>query len=133
MKWRQQLKKWISSYAAVLSIVWFLLIFAACAIPGQYIPSTNWLDWFAVDKWVHAILFFVMNSLLILLALKRTHYGLIIFFATVFCILYGISLELMQAYVFSNRSADWVDAMANAFGSLMALLLVKKVRTNFID
>jgi len=33
----------------------------------------------------------------------------------------------MQAKVFSDRSADWFDVIANTFGCLVALLLRSKI------
>lgn len=36
------------------------------------------------------------------------------------CIAFGGMLEIMQATVFSNRSADWFDFIANTFGCFVA-------------
>jgi hypothetical protein len=44
------------------------------------------------------------------------------------CVCYGAALEWMQANLFSNRSSDWKDMVANSFGCLVALLLIKKIR-----
>jgi len=44
-----------------------------------------------------------------------------------FSVMYGGLLEIMQAKVFSERSADWYDMIANSFGCLMALLLNRKI------
>jgi VanZ family protein len=37
------------------------------------------------------------------------------------CVAYGGMLEIMQATVFSNRSGDWFDFIANSFGLLYGL------------
>jgi hypothetical protein len=34
----------------------------------------------------------------------------------------------MQATVFSDRSADWLDMIANTFGCVMALVVQTKIR-----
>ena len=42
------------------------------------------------------------------------------------CISYGGLLEIMQATVFSQRSGDWYDFIANTFGCFLALWLFRK-------
>lgn len=39
---------------------------------------------------------------------------------------YGGLLEVMQATVFSQRSGDWLDFIANSFGCLMGLWFFSK-------
>jgi glycopeptide antibiotics resistance protein len=40
-----------------------------------------------------------------------------------FCITYGGSLEIMQYYIFSERSGDILDFIANSTGCLIGLFL----------
>lgn len=42
------------------------------------------------------------------------------------CIAYGGMLEIMQATVFSQRSGDWLDFIANSFGCCMGLWFFSK-------
>jgi VanZ family protein len=42
------------------------------------------------------------------------------------CIAYGGSLEIMQTTIFSQRSGDWLDFIANSFGCAMGLLFFSK-------
>ena len=107
---------------------WTLLIFALCSVPGEYIPSTTWLDLLGADKWVHAFIFFVLNALLILDLAKKRKGGLQFFISFLACVGYGVVLELMQAWVFSHRSADLEDAAANMVGCLVALLFAGRIR-----
>jgi VanZ family protein len=46
------------------------------------------------------------------------------------CVAYGGMLEIMQATVFSNRSGDWLDFIANSFGCLMGLVVFYKKERN---
>ena len=73
-------------------------------------------------------MFFILNSLLFLVVIKRAQpkQWMIIYF--LLCVLYGGLLEIMQAKFFSNRSADWQDFVANSFGCLMAVLCFKKLK-----
>jgi len=49
------------------------------------------------------------------------------------CISYGGLLEIMQATVFSNRSGDWLDFIANSFGCLMGLYLLPKRKEYYLN
>lgn len=55
---------------------------------------------------------------------KKTFYGIL---ALLFCVLYGGSLELMQFYVFSSRSGDVLDFIANSSGALLGFFLFSKI------
>jgi VanZ family protein len=114
-----------------LAAAWALLIFALCSMPGRFIPTASWLELLSFDKWVHAGIFFILVSLFCLGVMVH---GQSFYFILLFCfcsIVYGGLLEIMQAKVFSERSADWQDFVANSFGCLMALLFHKKI-VNFI-
>lgn len=115
----------------MLSLLWAAFIFVLCATPGNLIPSANWLELLSFDKWVHAGMFFILSSLLFLMVLKNMqhHYWIIIYFFI--GVIFGALLELMQAYCFINRSADWQDIIANSFGCVLALILFKKLKLFF--
>lgn len=119
----------IYRYSGIFTAIWFLFIFILCATPGQYIPSNNWLELLSVDKLVHALIFFILTALFILTVLKNQKSISFLAIGIIACILYGVGLEWMQANYLTNRSADWKDIIANSFGCLMALLVLKKLRT----
>ena len=122
------MKKILYKRSPIFSFAWAAIIFVLCATPGHLIPSANWLELLSFDKWVHASVFFVLCSLLFLVAIKynQTKVWMIVYFFT--CVLYGGLLEVMQAKCFSNRSADWQDFVANSFGCLMAVILFKRIK-----
>ncbi|MCC6370438.1 MAG: VanZ family protein [Bacteroidia bacterium] len=122
------MKKIILRYPEFTSLVWTHLIFLLCATPGRYIPTANWLEILSFDKLVHAGIFFVLCSLLILVTLKKQQGKTWIVIYLLGGILYGASLEWMQANVFSERSADWLDICANTFGCLLSLFFLRKYR-----
>jgi hypothetical protein len=115
----------IYKHSLSFSVTWAIIIIALCATPGQYVPSAKWLDLLSFDKFVHASIFFVQCSLLIFVS-KKYHSNenyLWLYFSA--CILFGGALEIMQAKVFSNRSGDWLDFIANSIGCIAALLTFK--------
>ena len=106
-------------------IIWTLVIFGLCSMPGKAIPHISWLELLSFDKFVHAAIFFA-EQILFMRALQHIlkGYGL---YALLFCLMYGGSLELMQFYIFDSRSGDWFDFIANATGAFLGLLLYNKV------
>lgn len=121
------MKQFVFKYAKTLSVIWALIILVLCSMPGQYVPSVSLLEMLSFDKWVHAVMFFVLCALIFIHVKKQTEEKKkVILFLTI-AILYGCSLEIMQGTLFSNRSADWNDIIANSLGCLMAFLFYKKV------
>jgi VanZ family protein len=108
-------------------IAWTLVIFTLCSMPGKAIPHISWLELLSFDKFVHAGIFFTEQILLMraLSYLNRTNFTGII--ALLFCIIYGGCLELMQYYVFSSRSGDILDFIANSTGAVTGFFLFNKI------
>jgi VanZ family protein len=96
-------------------------------MPGKSIPKINWLELLSFDKFVHAGIFFLEQLLLMraLLSLSEENffYKNYKWVSVLFCITYGGSLEIMQYYIFSERSGDILDFIANSTGCLIGLFL----------
>mgnify|MGYP001302378814 CR=1 FL=1 len=119
--------KLLLKYSLLAAVLWTLIIFILCCTPGQYIPTTNWLELLSFDKFVHASIFFVLTCLWLISLLKINKLSnLSIILILLSCVLYGGLLEIMQATVFSNRSGDWLDFIANSFGCLMGFWFFNK-------
>src|SRR5690606_32119268 len=107
------MKHFVFKYPIQLSVGWALFILVLCSMPGRFIPSMHWLDLIAFDKVVHASVFFILTVLLILSAFRC---GLVFrsTIALVFlAVCYGVVLEVMQATLFSGRSLEVLDVVAN--------------------
>jgi len=116
------MKNFIHKHALFLALAWTAVIFALCCTPGRYVPTAHWLDLLSFDKLVHASIFFVLSSLWFLYLITTGKVSASrIAVVIVTCIAYGGMLEVLQANVFSQRSGDWADFIANSFGCLMAL------------
>lgn len=98
-------------------------------MPGKTIPKINWLELLSFDKFVHASIFFVEQILLMraLISLQKKTFLTQNYkwLSVLFCVAYGGSLEIMQYYVFSERSGDVLDFIANSTGCIIGLLLFK--------
>lgn len=112
--------------------LWASLIFVLCAIPGRDLPDADWMRLFRLDKWVHAGMFLLLLLLATAEHHRRTGRSLSAGWA-VAGTLYGLSLELMQELVFTERSFDIFDVAADAAGAWLgwgfAPAILKKVRT----
>ncbi len=98
-------------------------------MPGKSIPKVNWLELLSFDKFVHASIFFIEELFLIhaLINLSENNffYKNYKWISALFCIVYGGSLEIMQYTIFSERSGDVLDFIANSTGVIAGLFLYK--------
>lgn len=119
------------------ALLWAVLIFILCMIPGRDLPKISWLDFFGVDKLVHAALFFVLVILIIGGFAKQETNRLLIRYPKMvpllIGILYGGSLELLQGALFIERTADVYDFLANTSGSVLGAILFKPVNERIIS
>jgi len=120
--------KFLVLNAGKLSILWTVVIFALCAMPGEYIPSQSWMDLLSVDKFVHTFIFFTLFTLIAIFSFKIRLKTLYFYLYLLACMLYGVSLEWMQAVFFRNRSFDYHDMIANAIGCLLALFFIERIK-----
>ena len=127
------MKQFLYKHAVACALIWATIIFILCSTPGQYIPSADWLELLSFDKFVHATMFFILTSLLFIVAIRYSQKKSVIALYFFLAILYGGSLEIMQWLYFSNRSADWKDMVANSFGCVVALGCLRKLRGGFED
>jgi hypothetical protein len=124
------IQHFLRNHAYKLSIAWTIVILILCATPGRFIPSISWLELLSFDKWVHAGVFFILVTLLGIAVRAHEQTRNLFFLYFLLSVLYGGALEIMQAKVFSERSADTHDVIANSFGCLMALLFNRKVSSS---
>jgi VanZ family protein len=108
------------------ALLWALLIFILCAIPGHDIPHISFLEMLSFDKLVHAGLFFILATLSIQglkggpsAAVPTRTTRLVV---CICCVVYGGLLEIMQGTLCVDRTADVFDFLANGFGASMACL-----------
>lgn len=107
------------------SILWGAVILLLCGLGGNQFPSFTWDFSLSFDKIIH-ITFYAVLTLLITVgyykqhihSLKRRRAWLV---AMLVGISYGIVVEWMQANVFFERSADFMDMIANTEGSILGV------------
>lgn len=109
--------------ALAAAIAWTIAIFVACLWPGKELPHS---DIPFIDKWTHFILFGVF-SLLWLGALPSRSLGRLAGVAATATAL-GILVEVLQgALPHLGRSGDVLDAVADAIGGILGVLIFRAV------
>lgn len=106
-------KKWSS----LLAIIWTLLIFVACLLPGNEFPE---VDVPFIDKWVHLVIFAGFSFLWLAVWAPATAVNALgIFIAAG---LVGYLVECLQGSGWvSGRSYDLMDVIADAVGGLLGI------------
>ncbi|MES2513472.1 MAG: VanZ family protein [Bacteroidota bacterium] len=125
--------KILLKHSLLFACLWTIIIFILCCTPGRFVPTANWLELLSFDKFVHASIFFLLTCLWLNFCLKLGKLSnTAIALTLAFCIAYGGMLEVMQATVFSQRSGDWLDFIANSFGCLMGWWFFSKQKKRLI-
>jgi VanZ family protein len=112
------------------AIIWGLIIFVLCAIPGKNLPHYTWADLLSFDKIVHFTMFFILIVLLKRAWVLRHIYQKNIpsnLTAIIIGIAYGGGLELMQTYFYIDRTGSWFDFLANSVGAITGAALFPKI------
>ncbi len=113
------------------NVIWFLIIFVLCALPGEDIPDPR-LNIPHLDKVVHFGMFFIFSLLLICPLERRTSLGLGMIYGIAIGVaaVYGGLLEVLQHFFF-ERSGDILDFVADVLGGAAGCLCYPLVRRIF--
>lgn len=112
-------------HKGVHAICWLVLTTVLCLLPGKDLPQIQIVNF---DKAAHFFVFGMLCFLWIrflhpILAQHKPLTALILW-VTVFTILYGIVMEIMQGAFYTDREADVYDIVANGLGAIVAGLIV---------
>ena len=112
------------------NILWAVIIFILCSIPGDDLPKTSMVSIPHFDKMVHFGMFFIMGIFLIAELRYQTNFKkpTRVTIALSLITIYGGFIEYLQQNFFTNRSGDLVDLLADILGGIMAILLYPWVK-----
>jgi len=115
-------RNWILSAA----IVWTLFIIYACLTKAADIPQASWLDIPNKDKIVHFTFYFIFTLLWVRVIGQNSRFTskqirLYVFLAAAF---FGGIIEMCQGLFTTERSPDILDALANAIGSAISVIIL---------
>lgn len=104
-------------------IVWLIIITILSGYPGNKIPESPFLNF---DKLVHLGIYLTLSFTLCFAVFRKESKNnprKINFFIVLFGIFYGGFMEILQHYIFINRSGSWYDFFANAIGATIGVLI----------
>jgi VanZ family protein len=116
------------------SIIVFLLIFFASTIPANEVEKVSWLSIPDLDKLIHLGMYFLLTFVMIYDVKKvkpDQSFKKIILITGVIAISIGGSLEMLQIFLTSTRSGEFLDFIFNTIGSVCAIILwsvIKKTK-----
>lgn len=109
---------------------WAAVILYVCLIRISEVPTIKIANF---DKYIHAFFYFVFSALwffALRLYFKKWSRNQVLGAVFLMSLLFGIAIELFQAFFTTYRSGDIADVFANTAGTLLALvsisILVKK-------
>lgn len=104
--------------------LWLLIITIISGYPGHKVPE---VPMWQFDKFVHTFIYLILSITMLIafnrqyqIRKKRLFLTILILFFGVF---YGGIMEILQHYIFINRSGNWYDFIANALGSVLGVLI----------
>jgi VanZ family protein len=102
----------------ILALIFFTILFC---LPGSALPKEDWLSDIWFDKWVHIGIFITLLWLWCrALKLERSSAYII---AIMVAVAYGLSIEIIQDRLVTNRSFDLGDLLADFIGSMLGVWL----------
>lgn len=111
------------------TIIWAIIVFSISSFPGNKVDHVPFLNIPHIDKIIHAGMYFILsfsflfeinnNSFYQTLRLKLSIIILIL------SISYGFILEILQSFLFIERSGDFYDFLANSLGCILAFFFFK--------
>jgi VanZ family protein len=103
-------------------IIVFLTLF-----PGKEMPDMSIWDMFSFDKAAHIFVFSILVLLMIVGFTKQYQYAALrkhaVRYALMISILLGFLIEILQSILISSRSFEFLDLLADIFGSLLGFVL----------
>lgn len=115
-------------------LAWAFFIFVLCGLPSSNTGSFTLWDMFSIDKLLHFSVFALLSLILKIGFKRQCNYQFLKLhantFAVVFSFTYSLFLEYLQINFFEDRSADWIDVLANTIGALNGITLFKIVYGN---
>ena len=121
------LLQWKFFQSKTLAISWIVIISILFFLPGSTLPKEGWLSKIYFDKWVHIGFFTVLLFLWRFYLPSQLKFTWLIL-AAAFC--YGLSVELIQHYLITNRSFDIGDLIADMIGAVTGILVWKFYKKN---
>ena len=104
-----------------LAWIWTAVIVILSGISGSTVKKIMTVDFFGIDKLGHLIMYGILTWLWILALQVNTSKKRSIYFAFAISTFIGFLMEIGQKYIFTGRSFEYDDMVANTVGSLLSI------------
>ena len=111
----------------IFSVIWGIIILILSGIPGSSAPKISFLNIPYSDKILHASFYFILAFLI--LTEKSTNEKLTLrrkIFVIIIATIYGILIEILQKYVFIQRTSETLDAICNMLGAALSAIIFER-------
>lgn len=122
-----------------VAILWAIIVLILSSISGKNFDKLPKIKIPHLDKMVHFTMYFVLAILLFKSIKQISEQNLFnkypYIFTLIICVLYGGIIEIMQEYIFTGRSMDLYDFIANSIGVALGLIfcfIFKRQNQNII-
>lgn len=107
-------------------VLWTVFIACLSLMPGESLPSRDWMNRIHADKIVHAVLYGILVLLYIRAFVKSGSWPLhVIAMSCGIAVTTGFVIELLQWAGASGRYFDLLDIMANITGVIIGAILYR--------
>jgi len=110
--------------------IWTAIITVACMVSMDTFSEADSI--FSLpnkDKLLHGVFYFGFTVLWALFFKTRPMVKKPILLGFIFAVVYGIIIEICQAFFTTNRSGDVLDALANTMGAAVAVIVLRMLFT----
>ena len=114
-------------YPGLISAAFIMLLMG---LPGKFFPRVVvFWEWLGPDKIIHLFLFGLFSFLALwgyrkqIISANSSSRLVSLLLALFLTISYGALTELMQKYVFINRSGNCLDFLANSIGCVLGVIV----------
>jgi VanZ family protein len=112
-------------------IIWAFFILMLIGLPGKDVPDMSFWSLLTPDKIFHSGIFLVLVLLLVVGFTKQHKFSFLYYHAKSIALITGLAYggitELLQMFVFTERTADIMDFMANAIGCFLGIIVFRLV------
>ncbi|MBK8517370.1 MAG: VanZ family protein [Saprospiraceae bacterium] len=124
MHLRSTLIKLSAKFYLISAVLWTILTLYLSLISAREASKFNVWDFVGFDKLAHLI-FYCIFCFLWCMGFRESNNSQkkILFFSVSF----GVLMEICQLYLFNGRSFELFDIIANIIGSVVGLILFKKI------
>lgn len=117
------------------TIIWAIIIFIISSFPGNKVDRVPFLDIPHIDKVIHLGMYFILSFSFLFEINNNSFYQTLrlklLIIVLVLSISYGFTLEILQSLLFTERSGDFYDFLANSLGCIMAYFFFKFLASRY--